>query len=85
MAILNEIPLSHWKVEAGLRLRQAMLINGIMNNSEAWQGIQEKDVSLLEKVDESLLRGVLSAHPKIPIEALYLETKSVPIRFILAS
>ena len=85
MAIINEIPLSHWKVEAGLKLRQAMLINGIMYNSEAWQGIQEKDISLLEKVDESLLRGVISAHPKIPIEALYLETKSVPIRFILAS
>ena len=72
-------------MEIGLKLRQAMLINGIMYNSEAWQGIQEKDISLLEKVDESLLRGVISAHPKIPIEALYLETKSVPIRFILAS
>ena len=58
MAIINEIPLSHWKVEAGLKLRQAMLINGIMYNSQPWQGIQEKDISLLEKVDDSLFRGV---------------------------
>ena len=35
--------------------------------------------------DEALLRGVLGAHPKIPLEALYLETKSIPIRFIVAS
>ena len=28
---------------------------------------------------------MLSAHPKIPIKALHLETKSVPIRFIIAS
>ena len=85
LAIINEIPLAHWKVEAGLKLRQAMFINGILFNSEAWQGIHEKDLILLEKVDEALLRGLLSAHPKIPIEALYLETKCLPIRFIIAS
>ena len=56
-----------------------------MYNSEAWQGINEKDVLILEKVDEALLRGILTAHPKIPIEALFLETKSIPIRYILAS
>ena len=27
----------------------------------------------------------MGAHPKTPLEALYLETKSVPIRFIVAS
>ena len=30
LAIVNELPLSHWKVQAGLHLRQAMLINGTM-------------------------------------------------------
>ena len=62
-----------------------MLINGILYNSEAWQGLDEKDIILLEKFDEALLCGILTAHPKIPLEALYLETKSVPIRFIIAS
>ena len=85
LAIINEIPLAHWKVEAGLQLRQAMLINGLLYNSEAWQGIEEKDIISFEKIDQTLLRGVLSAHPKIPTEALYLETKSLPIRFIVAS
>ena len=37
------------------------------------------------KVDEALLRALLNAHSKIPIEALYLETKSNPIRYIIAS
>ena len=32
LAIVNEVPLGHWKVAAGLRLRQAMLINGILYN-----------------------------------------------------
>ena len=45
----------------------------------------EPNIILLEKVDEALLRGLLTAHSKIPIEALYLDTKSVPIRYIAAS
>ena len=58
---------AHWKVEAGLRLRQAMLISGILFNSEAWHGIEEKDIAILENVDEALLKDILSAHPKIPL------------------
>ena len=85
LAIANEVPLAHWKVEAGLNLRQAMFLNGILFNSEAWHSITINDVLLLEKVDEALLRGLLTAHSKIPLEALFLETKSVPIRFTLSS
>ena len=85
LAIVNEVPLAHWKVEAGLNLRQAMLVNGTLFNSEAWHGVTKKDIILLEKVDEALLRGLLTAHSKVPLEALYLETKSVPLRFIAAS
>ena len=85
LAIVNEVPLAHWKVEAGLNLRQAMLVNGTLFNSEAWHGVTKKDIILLEKVDEALLRGLLTAHSKVPLEALYLETKSIPLRFIVAS
>ena len=31
------------------------------------------------------MRGILKAHSKIPIEALYLETASIPIKYILVS
>ena len=85
LAITNEIPLGHWKIEAGLKLRQAMLVNGILFNSEAWHGVSTEDLIILEKVDEALLRGLLMAHSKIPLEALFLETNSIPIRIIVAS
>ena len=39
LAILSEIPLGNHKIEIGLILRQAMLLNGILYNSEAWQSI----------------------------------------------
>ena len=84
LAIVDEIPLGHWRVDAGLRLRQAMLVNGTLYNSEAWHGVSKADMIVLEKVDESLLRGLLIGHSKIPLEALYLETFSLPIRYIVS-
>ena len=35
LAIVNKIPLSFRKIQAGLLLRQAMLVNGILFNSKA--------------------------------------------------
>ena len=80
LTIVNELPLGHWRAEAGLRLRQAMLVNGTLFNTEALHGITKKDEEVFEEVDEALLRALLNAHSKIPIEALYLEIKSNPIR-----
>ena len=85
LSIVNEVPLGHWKTEAGLKLRQAMLVNGCLFNSEAWHGVTQNDIVILEKVDEALLRGLLNAHSKIPLEALFLETCSIPIRYIVSS
>ena len=84
LAIINEVPLGHWKIDAGLQLRQAMLLNGVLFNSEAWHNVSQDDLNILEKVDEALLRGILKAHSKIPLEALFLETSSIPIRLIVA-
>ena len=85
LSIVKEIPLAHWRVEAGLRLREALLINGILFNSEAWQGVTDEDIKTFEKVDEALIRGILGAHSKIPLESLYLETGSMPLRFVIRS
>ena len=83
LAIVNEVPLAHWRIEAGLQLRQAMLLNSILFNSEAWHGVSDVELGQLEKVDEALLRGLLNAHSKVPLESLYLETGCIPIRFII--
>ena len=70
LSIVNDLPLGHWRVEAGLRLREALFINGTLFNSEVWQGDIDEDIESLEKVDQALLRGILGAHAKIPTEAL---------------
>ena len=59
-------------MEIGLPLRQAMLIISMLFNSEAWHSIREKDIKMLEAVDEYLLRSLVHAHAKKPPEFLYL-------------
>ena len=39
----------------------------------------------LEKIDKSLLRQILGAHSKTPLEVLYLELGCKPLRFYLMS
>ena len=85
ISILDEIPLGQHRMEIGLLLRQAMLINSMLFNSEAWHSIREKDVKMLEAVDEYLLRSLVHAHAKTPLEFLYLEAGAVPIRFLISS
>ena len=84
LAILEEIPLGKHKMEIGLHLRQAMLLNGILFNSEAWHDISEDEIRKLEKVDEYLLRSLVKAHSKVPLEFLYLEAGATPVRFVIS-
>ena len=84
-AILEDIPLGKYRLDIGLKLRQAMLINGVLFNSEVWHGIADNDVKALERIDEHLLRSLVKAHAKTPIEFLYLESGTMPIRFIISS
>ena len=70
LAIIDEIPLGKYKMEIGLKLRQAMLLNGILFNSEAWHNVTEKDIKMLEAVDEHLLRSLVKAQSKTPLEFL---------------
>ena len=85
LAILEEIPLGSYRMEIGLSLRQAMLLNGILYNSEAWHNLKEKEIRRLEEVDEYLLRFLVHGHAKTPLEFLYLETGAIPIRFVIGS
>ena len=84
LSIINEIPLGRHRVDVALRLREAMLLNGILYNSEAWHGMTDAHIATLESLDLSLLRGILNAHAKTTKEFLYLETGVVPIKWILA-
>ena len=84
LAILKDIPLGEHKMEIGLHLRQAMLLNAILYNSESWHNVADEDLKALESIDEHLLRSLVQGHSKTPLEFLYLETGAIPIRHIIS-
>ena len=71
-------------------LRSSLLLSSLISNSESWVGLTKKQISDLESVDEELFRNIFSidqfkAHSKTALELFYLETGSIPIRYILMS
>ena len=69
--------------EVAIILRDSLLLNGILTNSEAWYHIREEELRILEKCDESLLRKIFEAPITTPISFLYLESGCKPIRCII--
>ena len=80
LATLEEVPFGTYKIEAGLCMRNGMLINDMLTNSKVWYGLTENEITQLEEVDNYLLRKILNANSKIPKEMLYLETGATPKR-----
>ena len=84
-AILNEFPFGNKRIQVGLMLREAMFLNGVLHSCEAWHGIGTTQIAQLERVDHHLIRTILEAHSKTPIEFLYLETGALPVKYVITS
>ena len=82
---MDDLCLGDYHFEAANILRNSLLLSSLLSNSETWYDVTKKEMSELESVDEILLRKILSAHSKTPLETLYLESGNIPIRFIMMS
>ena len=82
--ILSSITFGVFYMDTALILREAMLLNGIMTNSEIWYTVKDHHIKTLESADNDLLRKIFNAHSKTAIELLFLETAKIPIKFIIS-
>lgn len=62
-----------------------MFINGLLFNSEVWQGAGSSDIKCLENVDHQLMRVICNGHAKTPLEFMYMETAAHPLKYYIAS
>ena len=69
---LSQLPDTR-KVEIGLKLRDAKLINGMIYSTEAWSKISDNELHRLEQVDFALLRSLVEAHSKCIMAFILLE------------
>ena len=77
--ILSEVDLGSHRVEVGLILGKAILVNSLLFTAETWSGVKEADLVRLEQVDQALLRSLVAGHSKCASEFAYLETGSLKL------
>ena len=79
MNILNEVNVGSHHFAVAFLLRQAILLSSMLLNFEASLKISKKNIKLLERVDENLLRRIFSAPKSSPLPSLYLESGTIPV------
>ena len=69
--------------EVFLTLRNSLLLSTLLNNSETWYQVSEQNIADLERVDENIMRQKFSLPATCPRIFLYLETGTMPARYIM--
>ena len=85
MFLLEAIPNGRHRTKVGLELRQAWFLNSVLLNMETWHNLQDNHLKELMTLDNYLIRQIIGAHSKVPVEFLFLETSAIPINFVLTS
>ena len=83
MNILKEVSLGRYHFIIGLLLRKTIFISKILLNAETWFNITQTEINMLETMDKILLKKIIGTPISTPTTAIYLETGSIPIRFII--
>ena len=81
MTFLKEVAAGSYYIGIGLVFRDAVLRSKLLLNSEVWHALTVKNVDTIEEVDKAYLRSILSAHSKVGLECLYLETGKMPLKY----
>ena len=80
-SMLQEVCFGQFHFEVGSIFRESLLLSSILTNCEAWYGLKQQEVEILEKCDESLIRMFFETPCTTPKCMLYLELGVKPIRF----
>ena len=66
-----------------LVFRNSQLINGTLYNMEALHGVKNYHLDIIEENDKIMFRNIFNTPQGTPLEAFFLETSTLPLRFIL--
>jgi hypothetical protein len=83
LSTLKEVSFGIYYFEMAMLFRTSQLVNGILYNTEAMLSIKERHLTLLEDSDKYLMRSLFDTEMCTPIEGFYIETSTIPFRFIL--
>ena len=83
LGILQEVSFGPHYFKMALLFRNSILLNSMLCSSEVLYGINNTHIEKLEQVDKIFFRRLFQVPNCTALEAFYLETASIPIRFIL--
>ena len=83
LKILRTVNLGSYTIEISLLLRNSILINGMLTNSEVWYHTESSETSDLERVDLHFMQKVLGTPHTVPAAAIYLETGIMPLGIVI--
>ena len=83
ITILDGLCLGSHYFRAAIMMRQSMLLQVLLTNSETWLRLPQKDLEKLEGIDRTFLRRIFQVPNSTPIPFLYLETGCIPIRYVI--
>ena len=83
VSLLKEVSFGVYYFQMGLLFRNSLLLNGILFNTEVIHSLTEKHIEILEECDKMFMRNLFESEAGTPIEAFFIETSTLPIKFVL--
>ena len=80
---MREISLGDHYFSIGILLRQTIFLSTMLLNAETWVNMTESNIEELEKIDRILLKRIFEAPSTTSTKSLYLESGSIPIRYLI--
>ena len=81
-SLLKEVSFGFYYFQMGLLFRNALLLNGILFNTEVIHGLTDKHIDMLEEWDKMFMRNLFESRAATPVETFYRETSTLPVKFI---
>ena len=85
ISILREVSFGPHYFETAVLFRNSILMNSMLCSTEALLGLTQSHVEKLEQVDQIFFRRLCEVPRCTAIESFYIETSSIPVRFLLVS
>ena len=83
--LLHNIYFGKYFFQTAIIYRNSLLISSLLTNCETWQNLRQKDIFALSKVDQILLRKILSCPQSTPVEMIFGELGLWPVEWVIRS
>ena len=78
---LNGLKLKKYYFECGIILMNIILKGSILYAAECYYDLKEKELRIIERIEEGFMRKLLKTTAGCPIVQIYLELGQIPARF----